>query len=122
MPTILIVDDDERNLKTVSDLVSVCMKITNIDMTIVHASHGAEAWAQITKPDSNVSVVISDVEMPNMSGPELSKRIHEMHPEITVILISGRLEPEHHKAHAFIGKPLTMSEMLRVIRRLMKQK
>jgi len=120
MPTILIVDDDETNLRSVSALVKICMTHSHLDMAIVHAKHGADAWEQIERPGSNVHMVISDVDMPEMDGTELSRKIHEKHPDITMILISGKLEPKDHKAHSFLGKPITMEKMLVTIRRLMK--
>ena len=122
MPTVLIVDDDEVNLRAVSTLVKVCMTHIHPGMVIVHAGHGADAWEKITDPGSDVSIVISDVHMPVMTGTELANIIREKHPDIGVILISGAAEPAGHSADAFLTKPLTMERMMNTIRRLMARK
>ncbi|MEA1981877.1 MAG: response regulator, partial [candidate division Zixibacteria bacterium] len=85
----------------------------------VNASNGNEALDIIEK--QNISVVISDIKMPGMSGVELLKAIKSKYAQMQVMLMTGNsLEISKEKAMAsgadgFIAKPFNSIEILEKI-------
>jgi DNA-binding NtrC family response regulator len=73
-------------------------------------------------PSFRPEVVVTDVRMPKMDGPELLVRIKEAHPEIAVILLSGYIDPDFKQecermgAFRVMSKPLAVSELEECIR------
>ena len=81
--------------------------------------HGQEALSYIEK--NSVDVVLSDINMPRMSGLELSKILGERFPDIVVILLTGYDDFEYAQAairnqvREFILKPITRIELSKVL-------
>ncbi len=115
--TVLIVDDDPQVLR----LVEKMLRPRNINVLI--APRPAEALA-ICEAQA-VHLLISDLAMPEMDGGKLAKRVLKLHPEASVLLISGR----HRDAPAevkggnvkFLRKPFFPSELLRHLRELLPE-
>jgi PAS domain S-box-containing protein len=55
---------------------------------VVEASGGAEALDLIAR-DGRLDIVLSDVVMPGMSGPDLARRLRECRPDLPVLFMSG---------------------------------
>ena len=113
--TVLVVDD---NIYAATYVISL-MKISHPSAEVVHANHGTHPWKIINAPNTRPDLVISDVEMPEMDGVELAEKIQEKHPDVHVILMSGRDEPHNHRAHAFLPKPLVRGELIATIKRVL---
>lgn len=78
----LIVEDD-------SDVREVLRgQLVDLGFSVVEAESGDEA-AELIGQIEGISLVVSDIVMPGMSGIELAARIRNEHPAIRVILISG---------------------------------
>jgi DNA-binding NtrC family response regulator len=89
---------------------------------VIEASNGVaalEAW-QVTRP--TLSVLVADVEMPLMGGPELATRLLQVQPGVRVILMSGYVADDAVRAAlpaadvAFLQKPFDVNELVRVVR------
>jgi len=80
--SILLVDDETHIRKYVS-LILKQLGATNI----IEASNGEEALAvfQSKKPD----IVLLDISMPLLNGLETLKKLKEMDPECTVIMLTS---------------------------------
>jgi CheY-like chemotaxis protein len=81
--TILIVDDEPLVVK----LVVGILKQGNYNF--LNAESGAEAIRRSREYGGTIDLLLSDFEMPEMSGIELATRICEERPEIRVLLMSG---------------------------------
>jgi len=81
--TILIVDDDDSIRNMIVD------SLKPLGYTTLVASCGAEALELSKLSKSRIDMILSDVIMPGMNGPQLVEEIQQDHPEIQVILISG---------------------------------
>ena len=98
------------------------MTICNKGLTVVFANSGEEAEGIINKPNSNIDVVISDVNMPGgMTGVELADKVVEKHPHIVFVLMSDN-EPKKHRAHAFVLKPFNQGGLMGTIKNAVERK
>ncbi|MDD3012273.1 MAG: HD domain-containing protein [Candidatus Gastranaerophilales bacterium] len=80
--TILIVDDEEDNLQLLN-------RTLRREYTIITASDGIEALEILKKEGNNISLILSDQRMPNMSGTEFLSRTVNEYPNIIRMLLTG---------------------------------
>lgn len=81
---VLIVDDEHMIRQ------SLRRKIEEMDdayRVVGECSDGKSALEAIE--NSNVQVVFTDIRMPEMDGLELAKTLHEEHPEILTVILTG---------------------------------
>ncbi|WLD57665.1 response regulator transcription factor [Salinispirillum sp. LH 10-3-1] len=79
---ILLVEDQMLILGALSALLDM-----EPDMTVVgQMADGQQAWDYLQ--DNQVDVVLTDIEMPNMSGLELARRLREHSPDTVVGVIT----------------------------------
>ena len=74
-------------------------------------------------PESQLSVVISDVVMPGMDGPALVRAVRRICPDVPAVLVSGYAEPVLRQDLAaadiaFLAKPYATAELLDLVARL----
>lgn len=81
--TILVVDDDPLVL----DLVSGVLADPGIN--ILTAGNGPEAIKQSRSYELDIDLLLSDFQMPGMSGIDLATAISVDRPQIKVLLMSG---------------------------------
>src|SRR4051812_1334501 len=80
--TILIVDDDEDTAALLRDL----LRKRGFDATAV--SSGQQCLEHLR--DHPTDVVITDVQMPGMSGTDLCVMLRERHPDLLPIIVTGQ--------------------------------
>jgi len=81
--TILLVEDEEE----LRELARRVLEISGYN--VIGAASGADALKIVKDGGPTIHLLITDVIMPGMSGPELALRLAESHPEIKVVYISG---------------------------------
>lgn len=81
LPHILLVDDEVNILNSYRRILR---NVFNFDL----ASSGQEALELISK-ETKYSVIVTDMQMPNMNGLELLKRITESSPDTVRIMLTG---------------------------------
>ncbi len=84
--TILLVDDEESLRTVVVDL------LRQLGYQMLSAASGKEALALAEKHLARIDLLISDVIMDEMPGPELAEILLSSRPEMKVIFISGYAE------------------------------
>ncbi|MGD9842272.1 MAG: response regulator [Steroidobacteraceae bacterium] len=94
---ILYVDDDEALVCLVEHLlrdagygVTTCVDATG-------ALQLLEAY-----PD-RFDLVVSDMNMPGMSGLEFARQMLAIHPQLSLALVSGYVDPEQHRQAQLLG-------------------
>src|SRR4029077_15671888 len=91
--TVLVVEDDEQ-VRTVTRGI-----LKRNDYTLIEARNGAGAlrWCETHKDP--IDLLLTDVVMPEMSGPELSERLVQLRPGLKVLFMSGYTEDAilHHR-------------------------
>jgi DNA-binding NtrC family response regulator len=83
LQTILVVDDHESVLKT----AVVILEDANFRVLAAHSSYGAVRLSLETRGE--IHMLLADVNMPHMSGPDLGETLKRTRPNIHVMLMSG---------------------------------
>ena len=110
--TILIVDDNPAVLK----FVGVALKEANF--VVVSANSGPSAIQIAQRTEGRIDLLLSDVDMPEMTGPELGEALKKVRPEIHVMLMSGETNGNLlvlNYGWAFIEKPFVATKLVQMI-------
>ncbi len=117
--TILVVED-EGSVRRLT-----VRGLTNLGYRVLEASHGGEGLHVFHRHEGRIDLVLSDVVMPIMGGPEMVEQLRKHAPDTPVMFMSGftddmKLSGVHmnHSA-ALILKPFTMEALASEIRRLL---
>ena len=84
---ILVVDDDEAVRTTTAALLA------QIGYDVYEASSGAEALDALDC-EPPIDVLLTDVVMPSMTGPELARRARMDRPDLPIVFITGYSDPD----------------------------
>jgi len=116
--TVLVVEDDAQvRLITVSMLKSRGYRV-------LEAATCQEALTLATTEQA-IDLLVTDVVMPELSGPELATRIRTVYPSIRVLLVSGynadavARHGVDGSAPSFLQKPFTGNQLARKVRELL---
>ena len=122
MKTIMIVDDEPRNIKLLA------AKLPQRDYKIISALNGEKALALVEKelPD----LILLDVMMPGINGYEVTKKLKNEPgtKNIPIILVTALDGPEEKtkglKAGAddFLNKPVHYAELITRVRSLLRSR
>ncbi|MGD9629190.1 MAG: putative bifunctional diguanylate cyclase/phosphodiesterase [Pyrinomonadaceae bacterium] len=114
LPSVLIVDDESAVRDLLSEVLSENYQCTT-------ASSAEEALKLIG--DGEYSVVISDIDMPGISGIEMVPKILALSPDTVILMISGSLSIDYAVrairvgAYDYITKPFELDFVERSVRR-----
>jgi CheY-like chemotaxis protein len=103
---VLVVEDDAASLDTVCELLML------IGIIPQRAENAAAALGALDADDFDV--LLTDVDMPDMSGIELAQRAHSMRPKLRVIFASGNAIPEHDRfpvSSSALRKPYWLDQL-----------
>jgi len=111
--TVLVVDD-EALLLTMAETILI-----EYGYKILTASSGQKALAILSRDDTKVDLVITDMVMPGMSGRELVERIRQLSPLTRVLCMSGySLSADKQAGAPYLRKPFTSAELLAKVRQV----
>ena len=91
---------------------------------VQEAANGREALDLIARTTEHPGLVLADVVLPGMSGPELARRVVELAPGTPVLLTSGYPDGEIDRrgllapGAAFIQKPFTPEALVSMVHRV----
>ena len=94
---ILVVDDEPFVLGTVCNILSYA------GYEVLSATGSQEAISLATARTGPIHLLISDVVMPGLRGPELADRLLELHPETRCLLMAGLPDEPQILSHV-LGK------------------
>ncbi len=117
---VLLVDDDPM----LRDLGR--RMLDRLGHAVYVMSSGPEALDFMAVRSSDVSLIITDLTMPEMSGLELIERLAPQYPDIPIVAVSGftvnldaRAELEARRI-PFVSKPFTMPDLQRAMEKALK--
>jgi PAS domain S-box-containing protein len=117
--TILLTEDDEQ-LRPLERAM-----LERMGYRVLDAADGKEALRIAAKHIGRIDLLIADVVMPGLSGPELAVQVRRLHPETRVLYISGYTGDAivHHGVDeqdiALLQKPFTAAELARKARQVL---
>ena len=112
LETILVVDDNE----VVLEVVVAILKAQNFRVLSADSGHAALKLAAETT--GTIDLLLSDVEMPEMSGPDLGQALKKTRPDIHVMLMSGWITGSLlvlNYGWAYIQKPFVPVKLVQMV-------
>jgi two-component system cell cycle sensor histidine kinase/response regulator CckA len=109
--TILVVEDNTA-LRRLTERI-----LRTHGYTVLGAANGVQAQRLAEGHPGDIAVMLTDVVMPDHSGPALAESIRARRPATKVVYMSGYTA--HHdqaQGHAFLQKPFTSKQLLATVR------
>ena len=109
--TVLVVEDESSVRRLIQGVLE------QAGYTVLTAATGVEAMALIRQHQASIHLLLTDVVMPEMGGPELADILQEQHPELRVCFMSGYTEDEVFRRgvqvqnETFLEKPFTPGQL-----------
>lgn len=115
-PGILFVDDEQY----IIDGIKRMMHPYKNEWDLYFALNGADGLQLIE--ENHISVIITDMRMPNMNGAELLEIVQKKYPEVIRIILSGHSDEELilksiNNVHQFLAKPCNSENIVNTIRK-----
>ncbi|BBX76182.1 response regulator transcription factor [Mycobacterium shinjukuense] len=91
------------------------------ELILQFAETGRAALDVLETRDPDVVLIFTDIEMPEMNGIELLKRVREKRPDVRVYLVTAYDSPFYTQqakdlgAHGYLTKPLDFSALRQVM-------
>jgi DNA-binding NtrC family response regulator len=117
LETILIVDDDEKVLKVVAAILK------RANFRVLLANSGPDALKVAEETDGKIDLLLSDVDMPQMSGPDLGEMLKKTRLDLRVMLMSGGANGNLlvlNYGWAFIRKPLVAVKLVQMVTEVLR--
>jgi two-component system cell cycle sensor histidine kinase/response regulator CckA len=117
--TILVVED-EPGVRTL-----VHRMLSRLGYHVVCARDGQEAFAILHSAEGPIDLVLCDVVMPDVAGPEIVGRVQARSPKTRALFMSGHTthslvqNGSLQEGHAFIHKPFMPSALARKVREVL---
>ncbi len=116
--TVLVVDDEDEVRKLLVDVLGLGA------YTVLEARDGEHALEIAESHEGTIELLVTDVVMPKMKGPEVADRLRARNPALQTLYISGYAEgetlpPLGKNAH-FLPKPFLPGELYRVVREILE--
>jgi two-component system cell cycle sensor histidine kinase/response regulator CckA len=112
--TILVVEDAESIRRM------VCAMLIQCGYHCLEAGDGAEALNVLESDGRSVSLILTDMIMPRMTGAELAQEVSRCWPDIRIMFMSGYSDDPvvrtlEHTA-TFLAKPFTATILMNKVR------
>jgi two-component system cell cycle sensor histidine kinase/response regulator CckA len=116
--TVLLVEDDHKARALVGRV------LRESGYSVHEAALPDEALRVCDEFEGRIHLLLSDVVMPQMSGPKLAKLVLERRPDTRVMFVSGYIErpddvDDVTTAADFLQKPFTPAQLIETVRRVL---
>jgi two-component system cell cycle sensor histidine kinase/response regulator CckA len=117
--TILLVEDERGVWEFIREVLREC------GFTVLEAADGMAALEVAANHRGEIALLLTDVVMPQISGPELARQLREIRPSLKVLYMSGyaelRTRDEIGLGEATIQKPFEPNEIAVRVRQVIDQ-
>lgn len=108
--TVLLLVEDEP---AVRNLFSMALRREGY--YVAEAQHGEEALA-IAAQLPRIDLVVTDIVMPVMKGPEMARRLRAQHPDLKFVFVSGYLVSDDLGPNShMLAKPFMRNDLVRKV-------
>ena len=120
-PQLLVIDDDTAHLASLTKIFK------RMGVECIAVPRGNEGLSVLNQYSSSISVVLTDLMLPDCDGIELLKEMKRTWPEIEVALMTAygtierAVEAMRVGAYDFITKPFRRAEIEQLIRRALER-
>ncbi len=117
--TILLVEDDDEVRSVIYRILS------RVGYAVLNARDGQEAVELFSSHGGPIHLLVTDIVMPKMSGPELLRKLAGKRPGVRVLYVSGHTQEQSVRelevAHdaAFLQKPFSPDVLARRVREVL---
>ncbi len=117
--TILLVEDDPGLCRLAEEMLS------DLGYTVFTANRADEALNIFKARPDKIHMLLTDVVMPDMSGPELAEKLKKMQPDVKILFMSGYTENAIvHKGILkfgirFLHKPFSIRSLAEAVRKVL---
>jgi len=111
--TVLLVEDQESVRLVARDI------LTRHGYTVLEAQHGGEGLAILERRAEEIALIVTDVVMPHMGGPEMIRRMAPRNPRMKVLYMSGYTDETIDYGGlgaVFVEKPFSPETFARKVR------
>ncbi len=118
--TVLVVEDEDA-------IRQVAMRVlTRQGYTVLDAASGPEALERATAHKGRIDLLMTDMVMPGMTGPQLAQELLSRQPLLKVLFTSGYSKDAVAQQFGmtdghFISKPYGLAELTREVRRVLDE-
>lgn len=112
--------EDEDQVRTVARII-----LERSGHVVIEKRAATDALLHCQQGDGHIDLLLTDVVMPLMGGPELGRRVVELLPHVKVLCMSGYTDDSvirHGVLHgdtAFLHKPFTSGSLTRKVREVL---
>ena len=113
----ILVAEDEQGVRAFLE-----MALTRAGHKVIAAQSGPDAVAAGQRSAAPIDLLITDVVMPGLSGPEVAEQLRRYHPAMRTLFLSGYAShvalPEYVTSEpgAFLQKPFTVDALMAKVR------
>jgi signal transduction histidine kinase/CheY-like chemotaxis protein len=117
--TVLVVEDEPSVRRFISGLLG------RLGYHVLTCENGEQALELARDYSGPIDLLLTDVVMPGLQGPELAASLLEFRPETYVLFVSGYAEPERllnlslSETRSFLQKPFSTEALSRQVRALL---
>ena len=120
--TILLVEDEDAVRRVAGEVLQ------NVGYSVIDAKSGGQALQLIETLQSPPDVLITDVVMPVMNGPELAAKLFARLPHLRTVFISGYTQDAlpsrriggHAPRALYLRKPFSVEALTRIVARALE--
>jgi PAS domain S-box-containing protein len=117
--TILLTEDEEMVRRLAREVLEI------YGYRVLEAANGGAAFLICERHEGPIHLLVTDVVMPEMSGPELAERLARLRPDMRVLYMSGYTDTAIltqgvlEEGADFIHKPFTPGDLARKVREVL---
>ena len=114
-PAVVLVVDDQEPMRQVERRI-----LEKAGYQVMEASDGPSAIA-LLQDDAPLDLLLADLEMPELLGDEMARRIRAKRPDLKVLFVTGHADrlfvghPALWEGQAFLDKPFTSTGLLEAV-------